>query len=38
MKDDGFCFDLSLILHLLIEEEKRLLGQMILEGKDDRST
>lgn len=38
MKDDGFCFDLSLVLHLLTKEEKQLLGQMILEGKDDRNT
>lgn len=38
MNGDRFCFDLSLVLHLLTEEEKRLLGQMILEGKDDRYT
>ena len=35
MNGDRFSFDLSLVFHLLTEEEKRLLGQMILEGKKD---
>lgn len=34
MKDKGYILDLSIIWHLLSTEDIRLLGQIILEGKE----